>query len=220
MKKFRGVIFDFNGTLFFDGPKHLQAWSSLIEEIRGTSLSEEEKQLVVGPPNLHIIQTCFPHLSKEEAQVLSTKKEAYYRELCRKDSSFTHLVKGAETLFEELKNHDIPFTIASASIQDNIEFFIETFQLNRWFDSSNIVFDDGYHRNKTDMYWHAARNLKIPPEECVIFEDSASGIYHAKQVHAGHICVLCSNEESNDKLALGANETITDFTLFNRSILW
>lgn len=27
MENYKGVIFDFNGTLFFDNPKHILAWS-------------------------------------------------------------------------------------------------------------------------------------------------------------------------------------------------
>ena len=89
MKQIKGVIFDFNGTLFFDGPKHLAAWTALVEEVRGTPLSEEEKELVVGPPNLHILKTLFPQISEREAKRLSARKEAIYRALCKQDPAFT-----------------------------------------------------------------------------------------------------------------------------------
>ena len=34
MKRYKGVIFDFNGTLFFDNPKHILAWSKISQDIR------------------------------------------------------------------------------------------------------------------------------------------------------------------------------------------
>jgi len=38
----KGVIFDFNGTLFFDSDKHESAWKKISSEIRGYPLSDEE----------------------------------------------------------------------------------------------------------------------------------------------------------------------------------
>ena len=216
---YKGVIFDFNGTLFLDGPKHIIAWKQMIQEIRGTPLTQEECQWIAGPPNLEIIHHFFPKMQLEEAMALSSRKEALYRELCLADPEFTHLVKGAYELFAYLKAHQIPFTIASASIQANIEFFIETFGLKQWFDTKQIVFDDGYHADKTAMYWHACRNIKVPPEQCIIFEDSASGIHHAKKVGAGHLCVICNKEDAATKRALGADSTIQDFTQFQVNLL-
>ncbi|MFR3429530.1 MAG: hypothetical protein ACLTTH_05245 [Holdemanella porci] len=35
------------------------------------------------------------------------------------------MVKGAEEYFDYLKESNIPFTIASASIKPNIDFFVE-----------------------------------------------------------------------------------------------
>ena len=38
-------------------------------------------------------------------------------------------------------------TICSASIKDNIDFFISSFHLDRWFDVDKIMYDDGIHLN-------------------------------------------------------------------------
>ena len=40
----KGVIFDFNGTLFFDSDKHVLAWGKLSEDLRGIGISSEELQ--------------------------------------------------------------------------------------------------------------------------------------------------------------------------------
>ena len=42
MNSYKGVIFDFNGTLFFDNPKHVLAWGKISQEIRHHGISEEE----------------------------------------------------------------------------------------------------------------------------------------------------------------------------------
>ena len=40
--KYKAVIFDFNGTLFFDNDKHVKAWNEISKLIRGRDISLEE----------------------------------------------------------------------------------------------------------------------------------------------------------------------------------
>lgn len=40
--KYKGVIFDFNGTLFFDNDKHIKAWGAISQLIRGYGISDQE----------------------------------------------------------------------------------------------------------------------------------------------------------------------------------
>ena len=39
---YKGVIFDFNGTLFFDNDKHILAWGEISKMLRGKGITEEE----------------------------------------------------------------------------------------------------------------------------------------------------------------------------------
>ena len=60
MNSYKGVIFDFNGTLFFDNPKHVLAWGKISEEIRHHGISEEElHEHFNGVPNNKIIEYMF-----------------------------------------------------------------------------------------------------------------------------------------------------------------
>ena len=82
-----------------------------------------------------------------------------------------------------------------------------------------IVYDDGYHKDKSAMYWHAARNLRVPPQNCIIFEDSLSGIRHAKAVSASLICALGDAHLAPKQKQAGADLTIADFDQFDRALL-
>ena len=55
--------------------------------------------------------------TKEELEKYSQKKEEYYRQFCKEDTEKFHLVDGVCEFFDHLKEKDIPFTIASASIK-------------------------------------------------------------------------------------------------------
>lgn len=150
----KGVIFDFNGTLFLDNDKHIKAWSKISRELRNKDITEEElHQKMNGKPNKLIIR--YLNGDKEDRELeekYSLLKEQYYREFCKEDTENFHLIEGATELFDHLKERNIPFTIASASIKPNIDFFVESFGLDRWMDPEKIVYDDGTYEDKVDMF--------------------------------------------------------------------
>ena len=102
------------------------------------------------------------------------------------------MVKGANAFFSKLQEQGIPFAIASASIKTNIDFFVESFGPRRWFDQDRIVYDDGRFANKVDMFRFAADVIGVPVEECLIFEDSESGIRDALKAGCRNVIVVDS----------------------------
>ena len=190
----KGVIFDFNGTLFFDSDKHVLAWGRMAEELRGFGTSSEELQAhFYGVPNNRAIEYLLQReCAEEELTKYSELKEAYYRDFCVADNESFHLVAGAKEFFDRLAEEEIPFTIASASIKPNIDFFVESFDLDKWFDPDKIVYDDGTFENKVKMFLYAAEVIGVPIEECLIFEDSDSGIRDAYAAGCRNIIVVDS----------------------------
>lgn len=190
----QGMIFDFNGTLFFDSDKHVLAWGRISEEIRGHRISDEELQShFYGVPNNRAIEYLLQRQCADEELIkYSELKEAYYREFCKADKERFHLVAGAEEFFGKLLEKRIPFTIASASIKPNIDFFVDSFELEKWFDRDKIVYDDGSYGNKQKMFLHAAEVIGVPVEKCLIFEDSESGIRDAYAAGCRNILVIDS----------------------------
>ena len=53
---YEAVIFDFNGTLFFDTEKHIEAWKSYAEQIIGRPLKDEENAAIMGRSNQYILK--------------------------------------------------------------------------------------------------------------------------------------------------------------------
>lgn len=183
-----GVIFDFNGTLFFDSDYHFEVFNQLKQELCGEPLTMKEMETTyAGKPNTEIFRIMSDNrLSYQECVQYSERKEAMYRDLVRKSDA--HLCNGAEELFDLLKASQIPFTIASASIKANIDFFVETFHLDHWIDPDTIVYDDGSYIDKVDMFKHAKEKIHAK-EHVLIFEDSLSGIQCARKVNAQLIVI-------------------------------
>ena len=202
-----GIVFDYNGTLVFDAHMHVLAWSEISKRIRNKEVSEEENRLMSGKNNAVILQMMNPSLTYEQNKKLSLEKEAVYREMVV--SQNLPLVNGAEQFFDLLKEKQIPFTIASASIKENIDFFVEHYHLNRWINPSDIRYDDGTYADKIQMFKDAAQAIHSPIESTLIFEDSPTGIRCAHEAGFTHIIQI---RQPDSPAIEHADFSIQDFT--------
>lgn len=215
----KAVIFDFNGTLFFDSCFHMEAWSEIYKEISNEADQELDPALFCGQNNDELIHTIAPDLTKEERQKVSVRKEALYRDICQRNPERVHLTAGAEKLFLELKERSIPYALATASIIDNVDFYFDTFRLGQWFEREMCVYDDGAYANKGEMQLEAARRLGTAFSECIVIEDSIGSIRYARENGAGVIIGIGSNPIHPELIRAGATHCICDFTEFQHAWL-
>ncbi len=186
-----GVVFDFNGTLFFDSPLHVVAWDQTAQAIGAGHVDSHTMATVYsGLPNAEILKLMKPGMDDAFYSYWSQYKEAAYREAVLAIEGGAKLAPGATELFDALKKEDIPFTIASASIIENIQFFIQVFHLDQWMDPKTIVYDDGSYRDKTAMYETAYQRLGI--SSAYIFEDAVAGLDAASKVPGAKILLIDS----------------------------
>ncbi len=223
--KYKGIIFDFNGTLFLDSEKHMEAWRAFSKELRGTAFSDEEmRDHMFGRTNEDIIAYAIGRKpDKTLVEKYTAEKEAIYRQMCRDDKEHFVLTDGAVELLDYLKLRNIPRTIATMSEKVNVDFFIQGFHLEKWFDLDKIVYDNGKIPGKPapDIYEIAAENIGLPPAECIVVEDAVSGIAAAKNAGAGKIIAIGPEENHNFLMSLdGVSETITNFYEFNREVFY
>jgi len=215
---FNGVIFDFNGTLFWDTPYHNQAWNTFLKA-HNIQLSDDEMiRKVHGKPNSEIFREIFGNdITEEDIERMIFEKETIYRRICSKRTM--ELAPGAIDLLEWLLGKRIPFTIATASGKGNLDFYFEQLLLGKWFDFRKVIYDNESFRGKPnpDTFLLAARQLQLHPEEIVVFEDSFAGILAAQNAGAGKIYIVNSN---NDDYRQWQHDKITDFAQVSRNIFY
>lgn len=220
---FKAVIFDFNGTLFFDTEKHIKAWEKYAESIVGRPLTDDENAAIIGRSNQFILEFLLGRLpTDEELKAMGEEKEAVYRSMCLEDLENFHLAEGVECFLTSLRENNIPLTIATSSPLSNIEFYFENMGIGKWFDVDKIVYDNGCIKGKPepDIYIAAAKKLGISPEDAIVFEDSFSGIKAAKAAGIGKVVAVASYI-SADRLAetVGVDKVICDYTSMDFDIL-
>lgn len=195
---YKGIIFDFNGTLFWDSHLHKQTWRQYSKKLRGTEFSDEEMlKYMFGRTNEQIIKYAIgKQPTHEMVEKYGQEKEALYRQMCLDDPENFHMAEGVEEFLDYLKENNIPRTIATMSDKTNVDFYIEHFHLGKWFEIDKIVYSDGIIPGKPapDIYEIASKNLGLKPEECIVVEDALSGIESARAAGIGRIIAICSEE--------------------------
>lgn len=214
--KIKGVIFDFNGTLFWDTELHYQAWDIFLEKY-GLKMNEEEKDDIIhGRNNEYILNRLYPEkLPSDDIVRLSIEKEDMYQELCLQQKQ--ELAAGSVDLFKFLKKNNIPFTIATGSDFHNVEFYFRYFDLGTYFDLSKVIYSNGSISSKPNpqIFEEALKVLGLESNEVLIFEDSEPGIKAAENVGAGEIIIVKSD---NRDYSRWNHQVITDFSEVDKTL--
>ena len=141
----KGILFDFNGTLFFDSEFHMEAFRQIFPAYGKPVPSDEYMiQKIFGCNNKTIYEENIDPLgTPEDVREFADKKESIYRELCLANPQDFHLTPGACDLLDHLKATGIPYCVATGSAIDNVSFYFEHMGLGRWFSLDNIIYTDG-----------------------------------------------------------------------------
>jgi HAD superfamily hydrolase (TIGR01509 family) len=221
----RGIIFDFNGVLWWDSHLQERAWRQFSADLRGWPLSPDESAVHIhGRNNSHTLEYLIGWpVAGEELWELTQRKETIYRQLCLDQKEAFKLSPGAEDLLDYLAARGIPRTIATASEKTNLDFFVEHLHLDHWFDVDLIVYDDGTRPGKPapDIYLQAACNLGLAPAWCIVVEDSRSGIEAAHAAEIGRIIALGPTSSHNELAQLeGVGAVVRDLWQLPRQQLF
>ena len=208
----RGIVFDFNGTLYWDTEKHNLAWTILSRELREHELTMEElKTKVQGRTTPDILRFLLggADADQQTLNALGEKKETLYRRLCLEDGESLQLAPGAPQFLDRLKALGVPIAIATSSGKENIDFYFKAFELERWFSFNHVVYDDGTMQGKPapDIFERAFQRLGLMPQECMVVEDSPLGLEAARCSQAGWI-VLMGGDSAWSGDALPLNQEI------------
>lgn len=213
----KGIIFDFNGTMVFDGHLHERAWVDMVKKHNDSVTDQEVIDYIHGRTNDKTIRHFIGDVNDEELQELSDEKEREYHRLAREEG--IDYVAGTEKLLDELVEKNVPFTIATASPKINIDFYFDYFKLERWFKYEDIIFDDGTFPGKPDptIYEKAAESLGLDPKDCLVLEDAVTGIQSANSANIGKVIIMVSSDgqkEFYENSDLKYDAIITDFNNF------
>ena len=169
--KFGAYLFDCDGTIVDSMPLHYNAWKQILSEWN-CEFSEERFYAWGGMPIVEIIST----LNKEyglsmPVETLAARKESLYFELLPELKPVPEVV---EHIFEQ--HGKIPLAVVSGSTRDSVVASLTALRLLDRFDA--LVCAGEYRNSKPhpEAFLLAAEKLGVPPNACLVFEDTDMGI--------------------------------------------
>ncbi|MFD3933440.1 HAD family hydrolase [Streptomyces sp. NPDC058614] len=90
-------------------------------------------------------------------------------------------VPGAVQVLEKLAADGVPYCVASSGSHERIRVGHRKTGLDRWFDEGRVFSSQDVGRGKPapDLFLYAAERMGVPPEKCVVVEDSPLGVQAA-----------------------------------------
>ena len=197
MKKYQAVIFDLNGTMIDDMHYHELAWYDVfVKQLKAPLTFEEVKAQLYGRSDEIFNRIFGPEkFSIEDIESITNRKEARYRE---EFISHLKLIKGLDTFLEKLRSNKVPLAIGTAAPVLNVDFVLDNLKLRHYFQA--VIGPDDVALSKPDpeVFLKASSSLGIPPEHCVVFEDSPKGIEAASR--AGMKAIGVTSYHTSDEL--------------------
>jgi len=201
----KAILWDLDGTIIDSTECHYESWVNALKS-HGYSITRELFDANYGRNNLASLSVFLgfkPDLKL--ANEIIHKKEELFREEVPEIGT---MVPGVNTWLTSANQMGIRQAIASSAGMKNITTMLSVFELLGYFDllvsGANLL-----AKPEPDVFLAAANLLKLPPEGCVVIEDSVAGVEAAKR--AGMVCIAVVTSHAKSQLA-SADMIVDDFT--------
>lgn len=196
MIKPTAFIFDMNGTIIDDMPWHIKIWNQVFNEYGANHSLEQSKEELYGK-NGEILERIFPgKFTDAEKDALEVEKEKRYQQLYRNEMK---LINGLDNFFAKAWEHNIDIGLGTAAIRFNVDFILDGLDIRRYFKAIVAAEDVSISKPHPETFLKCASLMNIPPQNCIVFEDSPKGVETA--ANAGMQCVVITTMHHKEEFA-------------------
>lgn len=194
----QALLFDLDGTLVDNMMVHHRAWQRKLAELGLDYTLERVKEEIHGV-NLEILERLFgERFTHEERVQIAWDKEAAYREIFAADF-VANIVPGALEFIRAAYDLGIPMAIGTAGPEENAFFVIDNLGIRELM--GHIVHSGMVSKGKPDpeVFRQGADALGVALKDCIIFEDSVTGVKAAN--NAGCPVVVLTTTHVEEEFA-------------------
>jgi beta-phosphoglucomutase len=174
----RGFIFDLDGVLTDTAEYHYRGWKRLADE-EGILFTRDDNENLRGIPRRESLMLILKGriYPEEKIQEMMERKNKYYLEFIREIKP-SDLLPGARELLEEIHQAGLKSALGSAS--KNAPDVVQRLGIADLLDAVSHGGSVDRQKPAPDLFLHAASQLHLQPQECVVVEDAAAGIEAGK----------------------------------------
>ncbi|WP_316821092.1 HAD family phosphatase [Pedobacter gandavensis] len=191
MNKEIAVIFDMDGVICHTNPYHSLAFRDFFA-LRNMAPSEAEfAQHMFGKSNSYIFSHFFKRpVSGAELLELEEEKEGLFRKIYK---DHIEPIAGIVEFISDLAHHGVKLGVATSAPYANLDLILSQVDIRNKLGSIMASEDVKKHKPDPEVYLRSAKNLGVSPEQCLVFEDSHSGISAALNAGMRVVGVLTSH---------------------------
>ena len=174
MNKDIAVIFDMDGVICHTNPYHSMAFREFFSTRDLAPTDEEFAQHMFGKSNKYIL-THFLNRPVEGAEFLAMEeeKEGLFRKIY---APHVDPIAGFMPFINNLNANGVKLGVATSAPLANLELILSKVLVRDLLGSILGSEDVKKHKPDPEVYLKSAANLGVTPEQCVVFEDSFSGV--------------------------------------------
>jgi beta-phosphoglucomutase-like phosphatase (HAD superfamily) len=199
--KIKAIIFDMDGTIIKTEDIWQGVVTNFLAEAGITNFSNKDKFFLDSLSGMGLsdaskaVKKHFALLHEVDAIV--ARKITLANESLVKKVDF---IEGFEFFHEKLRNSNIPSSIATNARPENLSELRKLLKFERFFGENIYCVAHVNYVAKPDpaLFFHAAKQLGVKPEECLVFEDSIYGFQAARA--AGMKCIAIKNQYNSHLL--------------------
>src|SRR5882672_10444451 len=171
----KAVIFDMDGVLVDSHPSHTTAWRKLLQ-LHGKQMMESHVELIrSGRKKEELLQWFMGDLTSDQIRICGQEKDAFFQEQIGNLAA----IAGVRELLSDINQAAVPMAVASCGGRARVDRILELLQINQSF-RVVVTGDDVIQVNPDpEIYFKAAAQLEVRPDESLVFEDSVSGVMAA-----------------------------------------
>ena len=172
----RAVIFDSDGVLVNSEPLHRVAWEEIFRP-RGIAVPEADYTWGIGRRDVTFAEVIIRKFSLNDTpEALTNEKHAVLHKLLATESK---TFEGGPKLVRQLATTH-PLGLTSSATRAEVESVLKRFELNGLFRAIVTGEDVRRHKPHPEPYLLCAARLGVEPGNCIVFEDSVTGIESAR----------------------------------------
>lgn len=149
----------------------------------------------------------------EEAIDIAEERRTIIDELFEKEISF---IDGFEDFFLRLNLTELKKSIATAMNRHLMEKVEKQLRLSQFFNRHIYFIEDVGNKSKPepDVFLHAAKQLEVAPEKCLVIEDAPHGIEAARRANMISVGIITTFTRDHLSEADFAGDSFMDILLF------
>ena len=206
LKNIKGLIFDCDGVLVDSEPLSCYSLNLLFKRKFNVDIGNDYSQ-VIGTSLKDTISYYFDKhgLNNSNIEELLAEKDQIYMEIAK---NTLKPFSGIVSFLDEAEKSNYRIAVASSGSRDKINFNLEETKLLKYFEFITSSTEVLKGKPAPDLFLKAAEKFKFSPSECIVFEDSLTGIKAANQ--AGMYVVGITNTFDYGKLIKTEADLVID----------